>query len=717
MSTAFRRIRRASRTMAAAALTLTALSMSACTDAQGKPSLFGIPLPTISSSDDDLTDREKRELEVFDSTMRNPSADIAPKIRVSAAEALITMNTPPATERVSTALTSGEPVVVTAVLDAMQSSPKPVKGLLPAAVETLKDASDDQLEKLRLILPTYGDEALKLVAAAAGDRTEPPARRIGPIHTLAAFRSRDAALELMSLLQGQDPQPPEVVAATSASLERLTGLDYGANAEHWRQWWDQLKNEPIENWLRVIVRHLSQRTTELESENHAKTRENEAIALRLTEALRELFLSLSTDEQLERLPALLDDKLPSVRQFALGRVERRLRDSERIPDAIQKRLAERLNDIKEDPTSRLLAARLLHDLNYQGTAYMVAAALGEEHQPTIVGGYLEILAKRPSSAALPQVLLWLNDSTCGDIAADALWTMIVNEMVGTEDAEIRTSVHQALQWRETPPLMRVLGAVGDEDDRVRVGLLLDSPDPQLRHGAAEGLAFAGDLDPLLLRAADPQVYPFVIRRIATGPAQVITLRQLAALAPPEGHRPEWARTVKTTADSLRAADLLAADDMLSSFDHVDRALRADILARVPKLDDDAIPIEERTVLLVRLARLRVELGEYLSAYQGLVVPNGATTTPELIELKFETAILSGRYDEASAISDDALAWVALLHALIDRNMLAAAGVREEIERRFPAAGLSPEVTHQLQTADQRLNGTTITAGAKTGSTD
>ena len=195
------------------------------------------------------------------------------------------------------------------------------------------------------------------------------------------------------------------------------------------------------------------------------------------------------------------------------------------------------------------------------------------------------------------------------------------------------------------------------------------------------------------------------------------MRRLAVLAPPEGHRLEWSRTVKTAADSLWAADLLAADDMLSSYDHVDRSLRADILARVPKLDDEAIRIDQRTELLVRLARLRIELGEYQSAYEGLVVPNGAPTSPELIELKFETAILSGRYDEASAIDHDIMVWVALLHTFIDRQLPAAAGVREEIDRRFPADRLSPEATQLLQTADQRLNGTTITAGAKTGSTD
>ena len=179
MSTAFRRIRRPGRTIAVAVLALTAASMSACTDAHGKPNLFGIPLPSISkSSDDDLTERENRQLEVFDSMVRNPSTDIDPEIRVTAAEELIAMDIQPATDRLCDALRSGEPVVVSAVIDAIELSPEPVDGLLPAVTETLSDASDEQMEKLFLVLPRYGDEALALVAAAARDRSEPPARRV-----------------------------------------------------------------------------------------------------------------------------------------------------------------------------------------------------------------------------------------------------------------------------------------------------------------------------------------------------------------------------------------------------------------------------------------------------------------------------------------------------------------------------------------------------------
>ena len=705
--------------MAATALTLTVASMSACTDAHGKPNLFGIPLPSISkSSDDDLTERENRQLEVFTSIVRNPSADIDPEIRVTAAEELIAMDIQPATDRLCDALRSGEPVVVSAVIDAIEASPEPVEGLLPAVTETLSDASDEQMEKLYLVLPRYGDEALDMVAAAARDRGEPPARRVGPISALAAFRSREAAVQLMAMLQDPEPQPPEILAATGASLEKLTGLPYGAQADQWLRWWDKLKDEPIENWLRVMVLHLSTRTAELERASNLQTRERQEIALRLTATLRELFLGMPVDEQIARLPDLLSDDLAPVRAFALGRVERRLRDSERIPEAVQEKLAGRLADTDEIPASRLLAARLLNDLNYPGTSYLVAAAIVEEKDAAIAVGYMHIMAKRPSPTALPQVLIWLNDSTAGVAAGDALWTMIVREMVATDDAIVRRTVRQALQWQTqpTPQLIRVLAAVGDETDRQRVEELLDAQDDDLRAAAAEGLAFAGELEPLLRRAADPQIYPFVIRLLAAGSVDVETVRSLAALVPPDGHRQRWAQTIRTTADALKPADLIAVDQVLATYDHVNPALRADILARVPGMPSDALTTNQRSELLVRLARLRIDLGEFQTAYEVLEWPNGAPTTPALLEIKFEATVLSGHYEEAVEIHDDVRVWLSLLDTLIGIQSAAAHEVRDEIQSRFRNE-LQFEAGEVFRAAERRLQETTVTAGVDSGSTE
>jgi hypothetical protein len=198
MSTAFGRTRRPGRTLAAASVALAALFMAGCGGSDGSGGFLGIQFPSSSQNkEDEQSVRRQRQLEVFDRTVRNPSPDIDPEIRRQAAEELIAMDMHEATERLAEALGSGQPTVELAVIDAMESSPEPVEGLLPAAVATLQDASGPRLDKLSLVLPRYGDPALNRVAVLARDQSEPPARRLGPIYALASFRSRDSAVQLM----------------------------------------------------------------------------------------------------------------------------------------------------------------------------------------------------------------------------------------------------------------------------------------------------------------------------------------------------------------------------------------------------------------------------------------------------------------------------------------------------------------------------------------
>jgi hypothetical protein len=732
MSTAFGRTRRPGRTLTAATVALVAASLSGCGGEDGSKGFLGIQFPSSSQDkSDEQARRQQRQLEVFDRTVRNPSADIDPEIRRQAAEELIAMDVPEATDRLAGALGSGEPTVELAVIDAMESSPQPVEGLLPAAVATLQDTSGSRLEKLSLVLPRYGQPALNRVAVLARDQSAPPDRRIGPIYALSSFRSRDSAVQLMTILDEQRNEPQEIIAATGDSLERLTGLPYGSDATQWRRWWDKLKDEPIENWLRIMVMHLSTKTSELEREIHQRDRETDAIAERLAEALRDMFLMLPVEEQLARLPDLLSDELAPVRAFALGRVERRLRDSERIPESVQQKLAERLIDPDELPSSRLLAARLLNDLNYQPTADLVAAMLAEEKDPQIARGYLEILARRSTPAALDLMLLWLDDSTAGEAAADAVWAVINH---GTHDAEalptVRRAARRAYQWRETPSHVRLLGAIGEDRDIEIVEQLLDVPEPATRRAAAEGLGYAGHLQPLLDRVRDEEVYPYAIRLVARGPqgrqdnagtdargpADLATLQALAELAPPESHRQEWTQAVREAADRLSPADLIEADDILASMPHVDAQLRADVLARIADLPPDALAADQLSALAARLVKLRLDLGDYQGAYEVVARNNGAPpTTPALRQLGFKAAVLSGHYDEAAAMDNDPRAWVLLFDELTAQRPQAAAAVRDEIRRRF-GDKLEGDVGELFRVAEERLTQVTVNAeSARTGS--
>jgi hypothetical protein len=719
MSTALGRKRRPGRTLAAATVALAAVSVAGCGSSEGSKGFLGIQFPSASQDkEDEQALRQRRQLEVFDRTVRNPSPDIEPDIRLQAAEELIAMDLPEATERLAEALGSGEPTVELAVIDAMESSPELVEGLLPAAAASLRDASGPRLEKLSLVLPRYGDPALNRVAVLARDQSEPPARRIGPIYALASFRSRDSAVQLMTMLDEQRNEPQEIIAATGESLERLTGLPYGSDAEQWRRWWDKLKDEPIENWLRIMVLHLSTKTSELEREIHQQDRETDAIAQRLAVSLRDLFLMLPVEEQLARLPVLLDDDLAPVRAFALGRVERRLRDSERIPEPVQQKLVERLNDPQEQSTSRLLAARLLNDLNYQPAADLVAGVLAEEEDSEIARGYMEILARRSTPTALDLMLLWLDDSTAGDAAADAVWAVITN---GTDHADalptVRRAARRAYQWRATPSHVRLLGAIGEDRDIEVVEQQLDAAEPAMRRAAAEGLCFAGHLQPLLDRVRDEEVYPYAIRLVARGPDNIATFRDLAELAPPEVHRQEFMQVVQEKADRLALGDLIKADTILNALPHVNGQLRADVLERVAGLPPDALDADQLTELLSRLARVRIELGNYQGAYDVVASLNGALASPALLQLAFKAALLSGHYEEAAAMDSSPRTWVHQFDELSVQFPQAAKAVRDEIQRRF-GDNLEGELAELFRVADERLTQATASAEpAGTGSSE
>ncbi|MCZ6851957.1 MAG: hypothetical protein O7F17_09975, partial [Planctomycetota bacterium] len=350
---------------------------------------------------EDLTPSQRRQLEIFQSTLLSPpTAEIEPATRRGAAEELIAMRMTPAIAILRQALGSGRGPVVIAVIEAMEASPQPVAGLLQTVVERLQDGSPQIVERLNSLLLRYGEPALQLAGSMALDRGAPSAARLGPINALGSFRSRQSAGYLMTLLEREPPEPAEVVAGACRSLERLTGFPFGSDAKRWRTWWADHKDEPLENWLRIMVQQLSARVADLDQRIQQLKRDNDTIAQRVVGAERELFVRLSPEDQFARLQTLLNDPLTPVRQFAVDRVERLLRDSELAPIQVQDKLAERLADAGEGRSLRLSAARLLNDLNYPRTGELVAAALASESDPTRAGGYLEILVKRPSPSAL-----------------------------------------------------------------------------------------------------------------------------------------------------------------------------------------------------------------------------------------------------------------------------------------------------------------------------
>ncbi|MEE8155669.1 MAG: hypothetical protein V3T53_12015 [Phycisphaerales bacterium] len=634
---------------------------------------------------EDLTPSQRRQLEIFQSTLLSPpTSEIEPATRRGAAEELIAMRLAPATAILRQALGSGRGPVVIAVIEAMEASPQPVAGLLQAVVATLQDGSPQIVERLNSLLLRYGEPALQLAGSMALDRGAPSAVRLGPINALGSFRSRQSAGYLMTLLEREPPEPPEVVAGACRSLERLTGFPFGSDAERWRTWWADHKDEPLENWLRIMVQQLSARVADLEQRIQQLKRDNDTIAQRVVEAERELFVRLSPEDQFTRLPALLSDPLTPVRQFAVDRVERLLRDSELAPIQVQDKLAERLADPGEGRLLRLSAARLLNDLNYPRTGELVAAALASESDPTRAAGYLEILVKRPSPSALDVLTTWLNDAQAGPTAADAAWALVSSAAFDDETAlaELRPSARHAASQHTTPAHVRLLAGLGEDADLSRIESWLDSDDPAIRSAAAEGLSWAGVLTPLQQRATDETIYPHRIQLIARGDVDLNTLRELVRIAPPQPHHQMWMVATAGFFGKVPPGEMLQGDDILASFDHVDQTLRVAVLARAAQLPDDALPADQRAALFLRLAELWLATDNPQLAHDLLARIDEASAPLNLGPLRFRAAALAEHYEFAAGLNNDAAVWVKLLAELAQGEVLPAIRLRDEIQRRF-----------------------------------
>lgn len=630
-----------------------------------------------------LTPRQRRQLGVFGPTLLNPSDAIDAETRLQAAEELLAMDMPEAMSVLKQALRNGEAKVSLAVVTAMQSSPQLTQGLLEPAVAALVNASAETVDPLSAVLVAYGDDACRQVAKLALDEAAAPTARLGPIHALGSFRSRTATVHLMALLDERRGEPQEITDAASTALMRLTGLPYGNEPGAWRRWWQEAKNQPHTEWLIKMVERLTDQVADLKQQAHAQEQATASIQKRLFDAYRDLFPVLTLEEQLRRLPDLLDDKLVRVREFAIGRLDRLLRDSVRIPEEVSQKLADRVDD--EVPTLRLAAARLLDELNFQGTGDRLASRLARETDPTVAEGLIDILTERPSAKALPPLCKWLTDPDLGASAAGAVWAFVRTETLTLEQAsQTRAALDRALAWQpRSPAFCRILAYIGDDNDRARLEPLLVDEDPALRAAVAEGFSHRGLRQPLLARATDEMIYPFAVAVLAEGQADLDNFELLAGLRPPSARvRGKWTKAIVKLAGRLEPADLLRADDILAAIDHADIQLRHDVLARAEDLRPDALGPDPRAELIARLAGHLIDRGDAARAYTLVMGAQGAPPNAPLRALAFRAAVLAGKYEEAEAIHADPDPWVQLLTELTLHGTEAAVALQTEIGQRF-----------------------------------
>jgi len=665
-------------------------------------------------------EREKRQYELIAPILLDDSANGDNSRRIAAAAELMAIGTPQAYGVLEQALRSGQTPKMLAVIRAMDASVDDVPQLLNAAVETLPTAPKEVQEPLWRMLAHHEQRVLDAVTTIALDADRPADQRVPAIGALGAFRTRTAAQRLIELLEPQRDEPQTITTAACAALSRLTGLPYGDEPENWLHWWTKARAKSREQWLFDQVQRLVRERGALERELVAQRRHTDRIEQRVVDTLRELFRALpnNIDRQLAPLPELLEDDLAVVRHFAIERIRFISRDLE-IPRPLKEQVAARLDDA--DPTIRRDAARLLHDLSFADLNTHLANRLAAEPSTETARAYIAILQSRPTPAALEALTQRVREPALTEPACEALWATLVAAGGPTSvdpslpDA-LREHFAALAEAHQTPVVLRLAALLCDADALPQYEAMLAQADPSVRRAIAQGFRARGHHQPLFEHVDDPAAYPSAMHAVTEAEPTTERLQPMLTMRPPnESLRSNWTEAITKLCTRMPPAALLEADKLLADVNtNAVNAnggnnpaaglaeVRLDLLSNAAAMSAEQMPVELRRELLIRLATLRLALGQYQQAHDDLDTLAGADPSPELTRLKFRAAILSGRFDRAAGIQSEPAVWVELLDQLVDEQPKLARRLHQEIGTRFGEA-LDDEARTAWERIQRRLN--------------
>lgn len=676
------------------------LAAAACAAMPAAKSVQDAGSPVSDDPVPPLTRDQQEELDYHTEVFRSPAA--SHRTRATAAGRLLEMNLRESIVVLQSALRGDQVPLMQAVIDAMSRQEESTIELLDAAVDALRTAPLEVTDPLTEVIVAYGDPALAELSILARDRAVPATERLPAVHALSAFSNRAGAETLLDLIDPQRREDQRLRQAAFEGLRRLSPADFGDDYQRWRRWWVQVRNRPV---APVTDESLDQ----LRDQLIQMRRENERLASQNVELLGELYRSIKEiDRQLARLQLDINDDLPVVREFALDRIDRLLRDSNPIPESLRDEVSRRLDD--ESAILRRKAATLLHELFELDDPRLgdtLAQRLVDETDTDAATRYLEILADRPCVEALDPVLTWLNQLSPNDAPAEALWRLLTAlELDEAQLASAATVVAESWQVSDSPRIARLAALLIDEADLGEITTLLDDENLQIRSHVAEGLAARGVSQPLLDRAQDPAVYPWALQAISEVPAELVEFGRVVSLAPPVGMEETWQRTTLAFAQRLDSSLLLQVDDLLSSSGRATPQMRISNLQRGATANGDSVTPEYHVNVLIRLSGLLLE-AELISEAFTLLENE---TAAELAEPKFTAALLAGRYAVAAVIHPEAIDWVNALAARVETNPAGAAGLRDEIARRF-AESLSGELKTAFDLASAKIPPTTVDGSA------
>ncbi|MGI9014632.1 MAG: HEAT repeat domain-containing protein [Phycisphaerales bacterium] len=648
-----------------------------------------------------------------------------PDMRRRAARYLLRMQAPEAIAVIEKTLRGGTHEQVTAVLDALEIELVAPPALIDPLVRLLGSSAPQARDEIAVILVRYRESGIAVVTSIALNTEEPLEVRLGAIRALRSVQSTDLARvsvdALMTLISRGESDHASVADAAFEVLTTITRITrFGKDASQWTAWWAETRDQPASEWLPEELELLTERVAEAQQQLEEYRQELDTHRARLDELMGEVYFLLlqerSDDELQAKLATWINDPLATVRRIALRRIDTRIANRDVIGDGVKQAVLARLADPKVD--LRRSAALLLDRLQHPQTGAAVAAALSSESDPKVRLALLDVLSRRPDSAAVPLALALIEQNETRTTAARVLDACAAAGMVSDEQRPVvSNAARNAFAASVTPETVKLLAAMGDEQDVRALLDLLPGADAAMRSVIAMSThKHAGVYAELAARTGDAAVFPALLAHAAGQPRELDRLKMLLTLVPPdEATRETWATAVAACCAAIPLTSLREADDVLSNVPgapHLPPTAvdnwRDTLLSRAIVGAPDVISQAHRVTLLTRLARVRLRMNHPARALEaldaisrqntagnggqsGVQGGNGAglpdqTAKAELDQLRFETLLRLARFDDAAVIHKQAQPWIEVRDRLKVSSPEEAAEIEKEIIRRFPGSG-------------------------------
>lgn len=654
-----------------------------------------VPLPALSP-------RQANQLRIFEPILLNPSTDIDQATRTAAATELLAMNVAQSTQVLEEAIQSRETSVILAVTEAISQRPSsPPPTLLQPTIQALRDAPESTQDALSRILLRFDPEtSLAAVAKEASNNSGPPESRLGAIRALAAFRSREGALELMSIIENSADEPKIIVEATCNSLADLTGLPPSDDPRAWQRWWQLNKDKPAESWLRDMVRTLTRQLSDLDQQLQQERQVNSQLAERMMDSYRKLWPGLPLEERQLRLESLMKDPLTAVRLFAIERMAILLRDDDDTMD-LQQATIFLLNDV--DSSVRARAAELADELEFPELQEGVAVALAAETEQNVVRQYLLFFAAKPSPSGLAPSLPWLANEQLREPAAQAIWSILTKNPPDKFDSQsLRDVLSHTTRESTLPSLERLQALVAEHQQLDEYEARLDTASIDERYAIGQGLFARGQYQPLIDRMQDSAIYPLAVESLMTKKGDLNSVLTLSSVAPPESQRSLFTSSIRRMAAQMPIDSIIDVDVILQRSENADNELRADVLTDSLDANLSLISAEQKEEVLLRLLPLLLANGNNAKAAALLNSADDVLFSPALSKIAFQAALIVGNFDRARTFTESIENWILEFEMLVNINPPAAKRLQAYMLEQFKSELDSQQLYRISRGSDQLL---------------